>query len=139
MRYDLKLIRELCQDLGLHSSFRSDDLLAIGLGEDCVLVFQNAERDDDCLIAFDGTPWHTHGVFIFADGRGYYTEMDYLDVVSGLKDGRILICEKWLAGSLVDRWLIHQDFNDEFKYMDEKEEVRVHRPVISVIRHEIVD
>jgi hypothetical protein len=138
MRYDLKLIHELCQELGLRSSFRSDDLLAIELGEDCVLVFQNAERDDDCLVAFDGTPWHTHDVFIFADGRGYYTEMDYLDVVSGLKDGRILVCERWLDSRLVDRWLIHRDFHDEFKYMDEKEEVRVHRPVISVIRHETV-
>jgi hypothetical protein len=138
MRYDLKLIHELCQELGLRSSFRSDDMLAIELGEDCVLVFQNAKRDEDCLVAFDGTPWHTHDVFVFVDGRGYYTEMDYLDVVSGLKDGRILVCERWLGGRLVDRELIHRDFNDEFKYMDEKEEVRVRRPVISVIRHETV-
>jgi hypothetical protein len=136
MRYDLKLIHKLCQELGLRSSFRLDDLLAIELGKDCVLVFQNAERDEDCLIAFDGTPWHTHDVFVFVDGRGYYTEMDYLDVISGLKDGRILVCERWLEGRLIDRWLIHRDFNDEFKYMDEKEEVRVRRPVISVIGHE---
>jgi len=138
MRYDLKLIHELCRELGLRSNFRSDDLLAIELAEDCLLVFQNAERDEDCLVAFDGTPWHTHDVFMFADGRGYYTEMDYLDVVSGLKDGRILICELWMDGRLIDRWLIHRDFNDEFKYMDEKEEVRVRRPMISVIRHEAV-
>ena len=138
MRYDLKLIRELCQELGLRSSFRSDDLVAIELGEDCVLVFQNVERDEDCLVGFDGTPWHTHDVFVFVDGRGYYTEMDYLDVVSGLKDGRVLVCERWLEGRLVDRWLIHRDFNDEFKYMDEREEVRVRRPVISVIKHETV-
>lgn len=130
MRYDLKLIHELCQELGLRSSFRSDDLLAIVLGEDCVLVFQNAERDEDCLVAFDGTLWHTHDVFMFADCRGYYTEMNYLDVVSGLKDGVILICERWLDDRLVDRWLIHRDFNNEFKYMDETEVIRVRRPVI---------
>src|SRR4051812_46316764 len=112
MRYDLKLIHELCQELGLRSSFRSVDLLAIELAEDCVLVFQNAERDEDCLVAFDGTPWHTHDVFVFVDGRGYHTEMDYLAVVSGLKDGRILVCERWLDSRLADRWLIHRDFND---------------------------
>jgi len=136
MRYDLKLIHELCQELGLRSRFRTDDLLAIELSEDCALVFQNAEREEDCLVAFDGTPWHTHDVFLFSDGRGYYTEMDYLDVVSGLKDGRILVCERWLESRLIDRWLIHRDFNDEFKYMDAGEEVRVCRPAVAVTKDE---
>lgn len=138
MRYDLKLIHELCQELGLRSSFRSDDLLAIDLQKDCVLVFQNAERDEDCLVAFDGTPWHTHEVFIFADCRGYHAEMNYLDVVSGLKDGVILICERWVADRLVDRWLIHRAFNDEFIYMDAGEEFRVRRPLINVVKNEAV-
>jgi hypothetical protein len=138
MRYDLKLIHELCQELGLRSSYRSVDLLTIELGGDCVLLFQNAERDEDCLVAFDGTPWHTHDVFVFVDGRGYYTEMDYLDVMSGLKDGRILVCERWLAGRLVDRWLIHREFNDEFKYMDAGEEIRVIRPAVCSVNPETV-
>jgi hypothetical protein len=132
MRYDLKLIHELCQELRFHSSFKTDAVLTIELSRDCVLVFQNAERDEDCLVAFEGTPWHTHDVFVFVDGRGYYTEMDYLDVVSGLKDGRILICERWLEGRLIDRWLIHRDFNEEFKYMDTNEEIRVRRPTIGI-------
>jgi hypothetical protein len=138
MCYDLKLIHELCQELGFRSSVRTGELLAIELSGDCVLVFQNAEREDDCLVAFEGTPWHTHDAFVFDDGRGYYTEMDYLDVVSGLKDGRILVCERWLAERLVDRWLIHRDFNDEYKHMDTGEEVRVYRAEVGVTKDEAV-
>jgi len=139
MRYDLKLIHELCQELGLRSRVQSDALLDIELGDDCVLFFQNTEGEDDCMVGFHGTtPWHSHGDFIFADCRGYFAELSYLDVISGLKEGIILICERWIDDRLLDRWLIHRDFNNEFKYMDEREEVRVRRPVISVIRHETV-
>jgi hypothetical protein len=133
MRYDLKLTHELCQELGLRSHFRQDDLLAIELGEDCVLVFQNAEREEDCLVGFDGTPWHTHDVFMFADCRGHYTEMNYLDVVSGLKNGVILICEHWLDERLLDRCLIHGAFNDAFTNMNAGEEIRVRRSLITCL------
>lgn len=138
MRYDLKIIHELCQELGLRSSVRSGSLVDVELGEDCVLFFENADGEDDCRVGFHGTSWHTHGDFIFADGRGYFSELSYLDVITGLKDGAILICERWRDGRLLDRWLVHRDFNSEFKYMDEGEEVRVRRPIVSLIRHETV-
>src|SRR6478609_7142146 len=140
MRFDLKLIHELCQEIGLRSSIQSDVLLDIELSEDCVLFFQNAEVEADCLVSLRGAPcgasWHTHGDFIFADCRGYYTELSYLDVVAGLKDGVILVCERWRDGQLVDRWLIHRDFNSEFRYLDETEAIRVRRAVVSSIKHD---
>ena len=94
------------------------------LGQDALLQFQNAEDDKDCLVGFLGTPWHTHDNFMFA-GRGPCTELDYLDLVVALKDGRILICEQRVDGQTVDRWLIHKEYNDEFRFLEEGEEIVV--------------
>ncbi len=132
MRYDLNLIHELCQELGFRSRLDGEGTVEIELKEDCVLVFQNFEGEDDCLVGFRGTPWHGHGNFTFVDARSYYVEMDYLDVVSGLADGSVLDCERWLEGELVDRWLTHRDYNDEFKYMEPGEELQVWRSKVSV-------
>jgi hypothetical protein len=125
VRYDLKLIHELCQELGFNSH-QSGERLELELSEG-ILCFQNAERDEDCLIGFESTPWHYHDDLMVADGRGFYLELSYLDIVTGLKDGSVLICELWREGQLCDRWLIHRDYNDEFKYMENTEEIRIHR------------
>jgi hypothetical protein len=131
MRYDLGLIHELCQELGLRSRILPEERVEIELGEDCVLSFVNAEREADCLAGFEGTLWHAHGDFEFVGARGYHTEMNYLDVVTGLKDGVVLVCEQWREDRLLDRWLTHRDFNDEFKHMNAGEEIRVRRAVPS--------
>jgi len=59
--------------------------------------------------------------------RGEYVELDYLGLITALKDGRILICERQVDGRVVDRWLIHHEFNDEFKYVEEGEKIVVRR------------
>ena len=79
-------------------------------------------------MGFEGMPWHVHEPFTFADS-GRYIEMDYLDMVSGLKNGLVLVCERWRGANLLERWLIHCEYNDEFKYMEEGEEIRVRRAV----------
>jgi len=127
MRYDIDLIQQLCREVGLPSTSHADERVDIELRPGIVLRFQNAERDEDCLVEFPGTPWHTHDEFMFADGRGYYVELDYLDVLTGLTDGRVLICELRKNGQIMDRSLIHRDYNDEFKYMEEDEEIVVFR------------
>jgi len=126
--YDFELIQELCQESGLCSRIRSSDRLEVELGEGVVLLFQNAEREEDCAVGFEGMPWHVHEPFTFADS-GRYIEMDYLDMVSGLKNGLVLVCERWRGANLLERWLIHCEYNDEFKYMEEGEEIRVRRAV----------
>jgi hypothetical protein len=131
MRYDLDLIHQLCKEVGLRSASSAPDGMAIELAEDVRLTFQNAGKDDDCLVGFNGTPWHTHGDFTFVDGRGNYVETDYLDVITGLVDGRILVCELSRLGVVADRWLIHRDYNDEFKHMEFGEKIAVWRPATS--------
>jgi len=131
MRYNLELIHGLCEKWELYSNFKIDGLLAIELCKDVALFFRNHPEEDDCLVGFEGAPWHAHGDFMFADSHGNDTEMDYLSVVSVLKDGLILVGGQWLNGRLMDRWLIHRHYDDLFKFIDRGEEIRVSRPELS--------
>ena len=125
MRYDLQLIQELCAELQLRSTPVSAQEVDVDLGGGAVLCFINSEQDRDCLVGFEGTPWHAHNDFTFHDRQGYCIDLNYLDVLTGLKEGKVLVCELWRSGALTDRWLLHSELNDAFKYMNEGDEVRV--------------
>jgi hypothetical protein len=112
MRYDLDLIYELCREIGLPAHTGSDQRVEVDLGLGATLCFQNAEREEDCLIGFLGMPWHTHDNLMFADARGNYTELDYLNLLTGLKEGRVLVCEREEESRTVDRWLVHSEYNE---------------------------
>jgi len=92
------------------------------------LLFVNAEREDDCLMEFEGTPWHCHDDLVFSDPHGYYIEMNYFDVLTGLAEGTVLVCELWTNGTLSDRWLVHRDYVDEFRHLQIGDEIRI-RPL----------
>ena len=128
MRYDIELIHQLCREIGLSARKQSDRRVDIDLGGDAILSFQNAEAEDDCLVGFLSTPWHAHGDLIFA-ALGNYVELDCLEIVAGLKEGRVLICERQVEGRTLDRWLTHSECNDEFKYLEEREQIVVRRAV----------
>lgn len=127
MRYDLDLIIQLCREIGLIVGVEIDRRVEIDLGRDAILCFQNAEREEDCLIGFLDTPWHSHDNLMFADGRGNNVELDYLNLLVDLKEGRILVCELEVGGRTVDRWLVHSEYNDEFKHLEEGEQIIVRR------------
>jgi hypothetical protein len=127
MRYDLDLIYELCQEIGLPARLDpSKQGVEIDVGQDAVLCFQNLE-EDDCMIGFLDTPWHAHDNLIFYGRHGYSTEMEYFDLPVALKDGRVLICEMVANDRVVDRWLIHCEHNDEFEHLEEGEKIVVRR------------
>jgi hypothetical protein len=130
MRYDLELIDQFCREIGLLSRICSTERLEVELSKTAVLCFQNAEHEQDGLVGFEGTPWHTHDDFTFCDGRGNYVELNHLDVLAGLKTGQVLLCELWRGGLVSDRWLIHRDYNNEFQYMQEGEEIRICRSTV---------
>lgn len=128
MRFDLGLIYELCCETELAARAVDGKEVMIDLGEGAILTFENAKGCvDECLAGFRDTPSHVHGNFEFLDEGGNYIELDYLELVSGLSDGRILICERHMNGRLSDRWLIHRDHNDEFKHMELNESIVVRR------------
>jgi hypothetical protein len=127
MHYHLDLVNQLCLEIGLIVRMDTDLRVEIDLGRDAVLCFENAEREEDSLIGFLGTPWHTHDNFMFVDARGNYVELDYLNVLTGLKEGRVLVCELEVKGRTVDRWLVHCEYNNEFKYLEQGEQIIVRR------------
>jgi hypothetical protein len=129
MRYDPKLIEELCREIGLTARMASDHCVEIELGQGAVLCFQNADDERDCLIGLRGIPWHAHGNIGFA-AHGNHVELDYLDLVLGLKEGRVLL-SVLRADGRVDQWLIHSKYNDEFQYLGEGEQIVVRRATAS--------
>jgi hypothetical protein len=85
---------------------------------------------------FPDTPWHTHDDFVFRDARGNCIELDYINLLTGLKEGRVLICEQEVGGRTIERWLIHSEYNDELKYLQEGERIIIHRAAAHLMREE---
>lgn len=127
MRFDLERVSELCEEVGLQCGRRSPDELAVTLEPGVTLLFQNAPNDDS-LVGFEGTGWHAQDGLTCSDRHGSYVELSYLELVSGLAGGTVLVCELWLRGELADRWLVHRDFVDECRFLQDGEEIRI-RPV----------
>ena len=67
------------------------------------------------------------GELEYVDRRGRVADLGYLDVLTGLVDGSVLVCERVLAGRITDRWLVHRDGVDEFAGLHAGEEIRVRR------------
>ncbi|MET4069274.1 hypothetical protein ABID58_004074 [Bradyrhizobium sp. S3.2.6] len=132
MRYDLDLVNQLCREVGLVVRLDNDYRIEVDLGRDAILCVENAEREEDCLIGFLGMPWHAHDNLMFADARGNYIELDYLDLLTGLKEGRVLVCEREVNGRTVDIWLVHSEYNDELKYLEEGERIIVRRATVQL-------
>jgi hypothetical protein len=129
MAYDLALLADQCSKLGWYATTPSAGRLAIALDSGTTLLFVNDVGDDgDNSVGFDGYGWHTHGGPIFSDSRGFYVELEYTDILPGLADKTLLICELWQRGKLSDRWLIHRDYVSDLNYMQDGDEVRI-RPV----------
>jgi hypothetical protein len=127
MAYDFDLVRTLSGGFEAKLATNGADTLEIDFGQDVVLCFVNASDDQDSLVGFKGTPWHSHGSIGFSDPNGNWIELDYGEVLIGLTDGSILVCERWTDGHIHDRWLIHSKYFDELNHMRAGDEIRVKR------------
>jgi hypothetical protein len=132
MRYDLDLVNQLCREIDLVVRLNNNHRIEVDLGRDAILCVENPEREEDCLIGFLGMPWHTHDNLMFADARGNCIELDYLDLLTGLKEGRVLVREREVKGRTVDIWLVHSEYNDELKYLEEGERIIVRRATVQL-------
>jgi hypothetical protein len=131
MRFDLDLVAQLSHEVGLWACTISDQRVDVDLGHGTILTFQNDERDEHCLFGILDSPWHVHDKLMSADPRGYHVELDYLDVLTGLAEGRILICEQQSDGKTLEISLIHSEYNDEFRHLAENERLIVRRAVVN--------
>jgi hypothetical protein len=126
MAYDLQAVQASCARLRL-SSRLSENQVEVDCGPGAVLCIVNSPDDSDSLIGFQGTPWHTHGDLMFNDAAGLYVEMKLDELLAGLANGQVLICELWRDGTLHDRYLAHARLNDELLYVQPGEELRFFR------------
>lgn len=128
MAYDLDFLHEYCREIGLEAQVSDERVLDIHLGDGAVLQFVNYDDEEHCLFGFETTPWHAHGNELeFSGPRGYYVELDLLSLLAGLVSGDVLVCDLEADGKLVDRWLVHKNFNNEFAHLDPGERILVRR------------
>jgi len=129
MRYDLKLIQAQCHEAGFQTSMPDGTCLNVEVTHGIILCFVNAEREADCLIGFEDTQWHFHDDPQYSDAHGRYVDVPYREIVPALARGELLVCERWKDGTLKERSLIHRDYNDELRFMEPGEEIRIGRSV----------
>lgn len=127
MEYRLDKIAELCSEYGLKTNMPDENRIDISICSDCVLSFLNLVDEDDTLIGFDGTPWHTHGIVEFMTGSNTYIECNELDILIGLVSGELLIVSRYLKSALVNRWIIHKKEPFSLKYIEAGEELKICR------------
>ena len=59
--YDLDALQEWSEELGFSCSRLSHDELGVSVEPDVLLIFQNLRDDEDTMLGFGGTSWHSHG------------------------------------------------------------------------------
>jgi hypothetical protein len=127
MVYRLDELARLASESGLVSERVGADRLDVVLFDGCRLAFCNLAAEDDTLVGFDGTPWHSHGVVSFLAGSPYFVECDELDVLIGLCSGELVVVSQFVDGLLQDRWIEHKKEPLDLKYLRPGEELRVLR------------
>jgi hypothetical protein len=125
MGYRLDELEELARELGMPTRRVDEDRLDVIVAEGCSLTFSNWPAQDDTLVGFDRTPWHSHGIVQLATGNGTYVECDELDFLVGLGSGELVVVSRFLDEQLSDRWLAHKQEALELRYMQRGEELRV--------------
>jgi hypothetical protein len=127
MEYRLNKIAELCSENSLKTHIPGKNRIDVFIREDCVLSFLNLVDENDTLVGFDGTPWHSHGNVQFMTGSNTYIECDELEIIIGLVSGELLIVSRYLKSSLTDRWIMHKDEPLDLKYIEAGEELKICR------------
>ncbi len=127
MEYNLNKIVELCSEHGFKVNQPDENRVDIKIHDDYILSFMNLVEEQDTLVGFDGTPWHTHGVVQFMTGANTFIDCDELDIIIGLVSGELLIVSRYMDLKLVDRWIIHKGEGLDLKYIESGEELRINR------------
>ena len=127
MYYDLPTLDDFARELGFPSSFVDPDRLEVSITEAVVLVFQNLPDEEDTILGFKGTPWHSHGKLMLMLDEASCVEFDELDILQGIKDGDIVVGERYLNTMIQDRWLAHKKEAVDVRYIEAGEEIRTWR------------
>jgi len=125
MSYDIDAIEKVCAEHKMRFDRISPHEVEITLEPDCVLFLANLIEEDDTMIGFKNTPWHTHDELIVMDSENTSIELGEVEVVRSLATGVLLVVSRWVDGTLTDRWLAHRDEKFDLKYIEPLEELRI--------------
>jgi hypothetical protein len=128
---------QLCREIGLSARANVDERLEVDLVQGTILRFVNAKCEADCLITFLGVPWHTPDNLMFSNGD-FLVELICFDLLIGLKEGEVLVCEQEVDGRICDRRLIHSKYNDEFEHLQDGERIIVRRATTQAEASDII-
>ena len=118
MKYRLDELDHMALQAGLSSRRPTPSRLEIPIAPEVVLVFANLEDEGESLVAFDGTPWHSHGLVQFLTGPDTFLEYDELGVLSGLLAGELLVVSEYRFGQLSDRWIAHRLDGSDLQHLE---------------------
>jgi hypothetical protein len=51
----------------------------------------------------EGGCWHTHDDFLVRATSDEYFDVCYVDIITGLAERRVLLCERWESGQVTNR------------------------------------
>jgi hypothetical protein len=125
--YRLDELAKLAAELGLDVQRVDAASLDVHLRSDIVLIFWNLLDENDTLVGFEGTPWHSHGTVQFCTGANRYIECDELEILVGLGSGELLVVSQYRNAELVDRWIVHKNEPLDVASIEAGEELRVYR------------
>lgn len=122
--YDLDMLEELARELRFVPLRVSIDELVVRIS-DVRLRFQNLRTEEDTVAGFEGTADHWHDKLVLMMSEDQYTELNELDILKAIKYGDILISERYVNSQLVSRGLISRKQKQDFRRMENGEEVRI--------------
>ena len=127
MILDLRSISECVKDIGFTILHEKSNCLDIEIAEGIIFTFKNMEEVNDNAFGFKDTPWHSHDKLLLNTKGNEYVELNDIEIIAGIRDGDILLCEQYLNGILSDRWLRHKDEKYDNKFIEAGEEIRISR------------
>jgi hypothetical protein len=134
MKINIDDLEESCKRNSFTYMTEDNNSIRITLFQNITLVITNISEDCS-LIGFSETKWHAHDTIMFTDKNGYYIELNYLEILEGISNGSILIIEEYDTEILLDRYLAHQDYFDELKYIKLGTELRIKKYDASFTAH----
>ena len=125
--YRLDKLATLAKELGFTITRPTEHRVDVELAPGVSLIFENLVDEDDTIVCFERTPWHSHGILTFLSDDGTYLECDELELLVALSTGDLLVVSSLRDGALTDRWLSHKDERLETEDLEPGEELRALR------------
>lgn len=121
---DLDTILEQALAWGYDATKPQEDTVEVRLGAGERLQFV-ALPDDDFLIGFADTAWHTHLPAYLEGCDGSTAGYDCYELLAAAAVGDLIVIDLFEAGALSDRWLQHRSGSLTSDYPQAGEELRV--------------